>query len=49
MNIIKDTPTKRGKGGRTVQLNVASSALENILCNDYRLEEVGEYKPIGNF
>ena len=49
MNIIKDTPTKRGKGGRTVQLNVASNALENVLCNDYRLEELGEYKPIGYF
>ena len=49
MNIIKDTPTKRGKGGRTVQLNVASNALENVLCNDYRLEELGEYKPTGYF
>jgi cell division control protein 6 len=47
MNVIKDTPTKRGKGGRIVQLNIASNSLENVLCNDYRLAELDEYRPLG--
>jgi len=49
MNIIKDTPVKRGKGGRTVQLNVSPSALEAILCKDFSLEDLCEYKPIGYY
>jgi hypothetical protein len=49
MDIIKDTPTKRGKGGRTVQLNVSSNLLESVLCKDYYLESLVDYVPIGYY
>lgn len=46
MNLIKDTPTKWGKGERIVQLNIAPYALKNVLRNDYRLAKLDEYRPI---
>jgi archaeal cell division control protein 6 len=49
MQIIKDTPTKRGKGGRTVQLNVVASALADALCEDDRFEKLCSYRAIGFF
>lgn len=49
MDIIKDTPTKRGKGGRTVQLNVSSASLESVLCKDFYLESLEDYIPIGYY
>lgn len=49
MNIIKDTPVKRGKGGRSIQLNVSSYALESVICKDYRFEDLQDYQPVGYY
>jgi len=49
MEIIKDTPTKRGKGGRSVQLNVSAYSLEHVLYNDCYLEELVNFIPVGYY
>jgi hypothetical protein len=49
MNIIKDTPTKRGRGGRSIQLNVSSNSLESVICKDYPFEDLCDYQPIGYY